>query len=136
MKRPSLLVAAASLWPLAAAAQGTLVYDQQSEDEAHIAGAFVGIQAFTPMGQSFTPTIPSVGFVRQYMADGNFGNSLGAVLLLTLRSNTVTGPVLASSTPVSLPDSFVGTVDFFFPGGVPVTPGATYCFQPVVQSGD
>jgi hypothetical protein len=47
---------------------------------------------------------------------------------------------LGTSDPVSTPDGFGngtrGFADFFFSTPVPVTPGTTYFFQPVVVSGD
>jgi hypothetical protein len=116
--------------------QVAFVYDQQSADESFIAGSSVGIQAYSPMGQSFTPRFSSVGFARIYMSDGNFGNSLGATLYLNLRANSITGPILGTTDPVSMRDSFSGPVNFFFATPVPVVPGITYFLQPAVQTGD
>jgi hypothetical protein len=120
-----------------AESQGTLVYDQQSStDELTIAGNDVIQQLASPYGQSFTPATNLVGFIRLKVGDRFAGNSLGATLFVNLRTGTIGGPVASSTDPVLLPDGFFGTVNFFFATPVPVTPGTTYFFQPVVQAGD
>jgi hypothetical protein len=87
------------------------------------------------MGQSFTPTLIGVGFIRLWVGDSAF-NGLGAVLYVNLRSDSITGPILRSTQPVFMPDGFLGRTNFIFANEVPVTPGTTYFFQPVVESGD
>jgi hypothetical protein len=124
-----------SLFSICVHSQGAFVYDQQSSDESNISG-LISIQPFQPMGQSFTPTLPSVEFVRLALQDINFGNALGATLYVNLRSGSITGAVLAASSPVFMPDSFFGVTNFFFSPGASLTPGTTYYLQPVVQSGD
>ena len=121
-------------------AQGTFIYDQQSSDENVPGEAAAGIQVNEPVGQSFTPSLSTVGFIRLQLFDINPGNSLGATLYVNLRADSITGTILASTDPVSLPDSFpspssVGFVNFFFSIPVSVTPGTTYYFQPVVDVG-
>src|SRR5580765_100770 len=119
-------------------AHGTFQYDQQSLN--HIIGANVlyNIQPNGPMGQSFTPSLPSVGFVQFELFDGHPNNGLGATLYVNLRSNSITGPILSSSDPVFLPDTPTGggLTNFLFPGGASVIPGTTYFFEILVQSGD
>jgi hypothetical protein len=121
---------------LSVQAQGSFVYDQQSSTESFIAGGGIGIQAYNPMGQSFTPALSAVGFARFYMGDANFGNSLGATVYLNLRANSITGPILGTTDPVSMPDSFSAPVNFFFATPIAVVPGVTYFLQPAVQTGD
>src|SRR5207247_10821815 len=102
----------------------------------------VGITSFQqPVGQSFTPSLSSVAFVRLQLLDAIAGNDLGATILINLRTNSITGPVLASTDPVLIPDGFpgpntVGFIDFFFPVPVAVIPSVPYYFQPLIQSGD
>jgi hypothetical protein len=60
---------------------------------------------------------------------------------VNLRSDSITGPIIDSTAPVALPDSFglplnTGYVTFFFGNRVPLQAGVTYFLQPVVQSGD
>jgi len=135
MKTKSFCISAI-LWVLSLAAygQGTFIYDQQSSDENDIAGLAV-IQVQQP-GQSFTPLLSSVGFIRLALQDLNVGNSLGATIYVNLRTDSITGPILSSTGAVFMPDAFFGVTDFFFSTPVSVTPGVIYYFQPVVQSGD
>ena len=122
--------------PICAYAQGTFVYDQQSVTNDAVSGEGApGIQPAQPMGQSFTPALDSIGFIRLWTGDSAF-NGLGAILYVNLRSDSITGQILSSTSPVFLPDGFVGHTTFGFPSAGPVTPGTTYFFQPVVQTGD
>ena len=121
---------------LSATGQGTLVFDQESSaDEAYPAGG-VAIQFYGFVGQSFTPSLSTVGFVRFKLYDGLRNNSQGATLVTTLRSNSVNGTVLGTSSALVLADNFSGSANFLFPSPVAVVPGTTYFFQTVVQSGD
>src|SRR5688572_19543107 len=105
-------VAICVLW-VSASAQGTYVYDQQSSTEAYLGEAAVVIQSSQPIGQSFTPSLSGVGFIRLYLVDAT-ANGLGATVFLNLRTESITGPVLGFTSSVSMPDSFAGSVDFFF----------------------
>jgi hypothetical protein len=113
--------------------QGTVIYDQQSSTESNFGGQGFAIQSFQPMGQSFTPSLDGVGFIRMSLSRGSFNQ--GATIYLNLRSDSITGAVLAATSPVALAVGFIGTVDFLFASDVPVSPGTTYYFQPIIQSG-
>jgi len=113
-----------------ATAQGTLVFDQQSGDESLIREGAVNYSQ-GPL-QSFTPTLGSVGFVRLYMT--MFGGANG--LSVNLRSGSPSGPLLGSTLEINQTGSYTGTLTFFFPTAVPVTPGTTYFFEPVVRQGN
>ena len=125
-----------------ASAQGTFIYDQQSADESTGGGVAGDIESNQPIGQSFTPALDFVGFIRLRLADYNSGNGTGTTVYLNLRSDSITGTILASTEPVFMPDGFgVGTgnrgyTNFFFPQAVAVIPETAYYFQPVVLSGD
>jgi hypothetical protein len=125
---------------LHARGQGTLIYDQQSSIEAVPGEGYAILQVATPLGQSFTPSLGSVGFVRLQFFDWNNNNGQGAAVYVNLRSNSVTGPVLAASVPVFMPDGFGvaggGFTNFLFPSPVSVTPGVTYFLEIPPQSGD
>src|SRR6266498_552784 len=129
-----------ALAPMLASAQGTFQYDQQSSDESNGGSGAVVIQQSQPTGQSFTPTLNGIGFVRLNLFDETRNNGVGAVLYVNLRSDSLTGAIIDSTAPVSLPDNFglqtPGFVDFFFSGNVEIQPGVKYYLQPVVQSGD
>ena len=118
--------------------QGTFIYDQQSADEntdGDLESVSV-IQSLQPLGQSFTPTLSSVGFIRLGLLDGHSGNGLGATMDILLRSDSITGPIIGTSDSVTMPDRYGNYTDFIFSTPVAVKPGETYYFQPVVESGD
>lgn len=133
----------AQFLPAVANAQGTFLYDQQSSDESNSGNSGNFIQSAQPTGQSFTPSLNGIGFVRLNIFDWNANNGTGAVIYVNLRSDSITGTIIDSTTPVSLPDNFglpLGSgsqfVNLYFANTVPLQPGVTYFLQPVVQSGD
>jgi hypothetical protein len=122
---------------LAASGQGTFIYDQQSATNRSLSGGGLPFQAEQPAGQSFTPTLSSVGFAQFEFVDPNAGDGVGATVYLNLLADSLTGPVLGSTDPIAMPDGFFfGVTNFFFATPVAVTPGTTYYFQPVLQSGE
>lgn len=135
----SIVFSLAVIVAYAAQGQGTFIYDQQSstDESPWPYGAGGTIQQIpAPFGQSFTPAFPAIDFVRLKLNDPNPNNALGATLYLNLRTNSVSGPILSSSTRVNLADSFTGVVNFFFADTVSLTAGSIYFFEPVVDSGD
>ena len=120
-------------------AQGTFIYDQQSSDESAPAEATALLQTQGPLGQSFTPSLAAVWFVRLDLFDRNNGNSKGATVYINVRSDSIAGTILATSTPVFMPDGFGvgggGFANFLFAAPVPVTPGIVYYFDLAAQSG-
>jgi hypothetical protein len=93
--------------PVYAPGQGGSLYDQQSStNPASAAGGPIIQQIASPYGQSFSPTLSSVGFIQLGFFDANQGNGLGATVIVNLRSNAINGPVFASTTPVFMPDGF------------------------------
>ena len=79
-------------------------------------------------GQSFTPSLSSVGFIRLMFSGGG-----GATVYVDLRSDSIYGPVLGTSSPVTM--GLSGPQTFYFPTPVSVIPGTTYYFEAVEQSG-
>jgi hypothetical protein len=136
-KHPFITVATLAAVISIAHGQGTVIYDQQSSDE-HVPGeSLAGIQANEPIGQSFTPALSAIGFIRLELYDGLLGNGRGATIYLNLRTTSITGTVLAATEPAALADGFNGGfADFYFSVPVGVNPGSVYFFQPVVQTGD
>jgi hypothetical protein len=126
------LISAAGVTTLSA--QGYM-YDQQSATESSSGGLSIAIQSNQPLGQSFTPSLNGVGFIRLSMGDTAI-NGTGARVHVNLIANSITGTVLASSAPVTMSDGYVGYTDFVFPSTVPVVPGVKYYFQPIVETGD
>lgn len=122
---------------LAAKPQG-FIYDQSSSDEAHVLEGGSDITQNQPMGQSFRPTLRNVGFVRLYLYNGLLGDTSAATVHVNLRADSITGPLLAASFPVTIPGgaSFAGPLNFFFENSPTVTPGMAYFFQPIVEDND
>ncbi len=122
---------------LAASPQG-FIYDQSSSDEAHVFEGGADIFQNEPMGQSFTPSLRNVGFIRLYLYNGLLGDTSAATVHINLRVDSVTGPLLAASLPVTIPGGagFAAPVNFFFDNTPGVTPGTTYFFQPIVEDND
>jgi hypothetical protein len=87
--------------------QGTFVFDQQSStDEVTLSGNTTIQQLQVPYGQSFTPTLPSIAFVKLKLNDRFPGNGLGATLYINLHSGSIGGPVVGSTDPILLPNAF------------------------------
>jgi len=57
-------------------------------------------------------------------------------MVMNLRSDSITGPIVGTSLVVEMPDSFVGTADFLFTHEVSVVPHVMYYFEPRIISGD
>ncbi len=118
--------------------QGTFVFDQQSSTlEGHppyASGANIQ-NLIAPWGQSFTPGLSSIDFIRLTFDDGDINDGLGATLLINLHSDSMSGPVIGATDSVTMANGFTGPTTFFFPSTVALTPGVLYYFEPVLQSG-
>ena len=129
MKLLSILAIAALVSPWASA-QGTLVYDQQTTtgdiDPGYGAGTAISLIG-PPWGQSFTPSLDTVGFIALPLDDPSSGFG-GATVWVNLMSGSVSGPVMASTEPITLGGGFNGTFYFNFATPVSVTPGVQYYF--------
>jgi hypothetical protein len=114
--------------------QGTLQFDQQVNPTTPPGG--FGNIAPDPTGESFIPTLSSVGFAQFYFDDASFDGN-GSTISVNLWSGSIgTGTLLGTSEAVSTPDVFNGAATFFFTTPVSVTPGTIYYLQPFIQSGN
>lgn len=86
-----------------ASAQGTFVFDQQSSDENRFLEGGADISRAQPFGQSFTPSLSTVCFIRLYLYNGILGDTSAATLHINLRTGSITGELLASSASVTVP---------------------------------
>jgi hypothetical protein len=138
MKTLKLIICATLLtrWTLCAPAQG-FVYDQQSstDESSPVGSGSFNIQLESPFGQSFTPQLAGINFIRLIVADERLLNSLGATLFLTLHDGSFSGPVLGITPQVVLPRDYRGTVNFFFSDLIPLTPGNLYVFEVSITLG-
>src|SRR5690242_8401107 len=73
--------------------QGTFLYDQESSvnEIPPVPAAGTIIQQNSPLGQSFTPSLTGIDFIRLKLSDNDAGNGLGATILLELRTGSITG---------------------------------------------
>ena len=118
---------------LAAQAQGTFVYDQQSATDG-MATFLSSINRGQPIGQAFTPSLGSVGFVQIQLV--NVQNLTNATIAVNLWGDSLGGTLLGSSDPLSLPAGYgPDTANLLFASPVAVNPGSTYYLQPVIQAG-
>jgi hypothetical protein len=119
--------------PLGARCQGTFVYDQQSStDETPANFGSGGDIMHSPPGQSFTPALSALNFIRLNFDDGRTFDGFGATVYVNLRSGSITGTILGTSTPVAMRPTFAGVTNFLFATSIALTPGTTY-FMEVVQ---
>jgi hypothetical protein len=87
-------------------AQGVFVYDQQSSGEERIGSeSGANIEFGQPLGQSFTPQLSRIGFIRIEMFDASPGSGLGTTVFINLRTNSINGTILASIS-VNIPSGF------------------------------
>ncbi len=118
-------------------AQGTFLYDQQTSVNESFPG-YGGGTRFSdlapPTGQSFTPALSGIDFIRISISDNNPTDGLGSTWVLNLRSTSITGPILGTTALVNLPDGFSGYPTFIFPNTISLTPGTQYFFD--VNSAD
>ncbi|HLX72913.1 MAG TPA: PEP-CTERM sorting domain-containing protein [Verrucomicrobiae bacterium] len=90
-----------------------------------------------PIGQEFTPTLTSLNFVDLYTQDFNFAKgATGGVVSVEIRSQTINGPILGTSTADSLPGGFDGITRFNFTTPVALHPGSMDVIEIVHDSGD
>ena len=127
-----------ALTAFCALGQSTFVYDQQSvpSDSTYIEGGVANILDVS-VGQSFTPSLSTVGFIRLIVEGGGpppGGSS--AMFYVNLMSDDITGPILASTDPVTIQPRLGTPSTFFFSTPVTVTPGDTYYFQVVEENGN
>ena len=133
-----ILCAAVAALCCSASGQGPIVFDQESsaDETPYPYGSFGAMQdAVSPWGQSFTPTLSEVGFIRLSFTDGNLNDGLGAAVYVNLRSGSISGPIIGATSVVDMPSIFRGVSQFDFGSPVGVTPGTSYFFEPVLQSG-
>jgi hypothetical protein len=90
-------------------------------------------------GQSFSPTLAAIDYVRLNLNDP-YPNSPthngGATLSLTLRAESMFGPVLGTTSPVFLADDTAAIVPFLFPQTIALAPGTTYYLELILQPSD
>lgn len=117
----------------------TFIYDQQSvpidpPDGGEFVGAGGGIEP--GFGQSFVPTLSSVGFIRLEFINVAVPGASNATVDVNLWAGGIeTGTLLGTSTPIFLPVGTSTWTNVFFTTPVAVQPGTRYFFEPLIISG-
>jgi hypothetical protein len=136
MKRTSTCILITFVLATALRGQGTFLYDQQSStDDTYSGHASPPITENQPFGQSFTPSLSGVDFIRLYLGNGVPFDNGPATLHINLRADSITGTILDSTQPLTLAPGFNGPATFIFSNPVRLTAGTMYYFQPVVDIG-
>jgi hypothetical protein len=105
------------------------VVDQDNEFDASGVVLFYTIGFNLVVGQEFTPSSNSLGFV-DLATDGD--GASGPSVQVLIRQGTITNPVLATSDTVPLTNgTSVATNRFRFEPALELSPGTTYVMQPV-----
>jgi hypothetical protein len=105
-------------------------------DQSHTNFLLLGDEsniAFGPI-QEFTPSLSSLNVVQLFTRDVN--PSVGATLIMNIRKDSVTGPIVGTSDSINLPIGFKGVTQFTFPQMISLVPGSIYAIEPVFLGGD
>ena len=120
------VVACSLLLALAATAPGQdYVVDQSCVGDPSTSNDLLG---FAPMGQQFVPGFDRVDVIelviRQYDSQANI-----PTLAVHVRSDSMTGPILGTTEPVTPPSGHSGPLMFEFAESVPLIPGNLYVME-------
>lgn len=126
------LVLLVALGATAGIAKAGQIIDQSNT--SFVPALFQNIQIFTPIGQSFTPSLTSLDFFDTFTEDFA-SNGTGATLEVEIFSGVLQN-LLGTSLPTVLPSGFAGPTDFTFSAPVPLVPGDLFSAQVIVTSGD
>jgi hypothetical protein len=122
-----LLVASAAISPAKA---DSVVYDQTNFG-LPLGTLSQSLLVFSPLGQSFTPTLTSLNVVDLLTSEGS------ATVEIDIRSGSILGPIVGTSAPTAIPFSLTSSVSAFnFSELVTLIPGDLYVIEPVSLSGD
>jgi hypothetical protein len=147
MKTQMLCLTILASFVCAVHSQTIFLYDQESVSSDYDTGeSGYSVMTNQPLGQAFTPSLSSVGFVRLQLVDPNRYYGTGATIYVNLWAGSIegNGDLLGSTAPIFLPLAFglngtspiTAETNFVFAAPISVTPGQSYYLQPVVQSGD
>jgi hypothetical protein len=86
---------------------------------------------FSPLGQSFKPTLSTLNFVNLLTENGD------ATVKVNIRLGSISGPILGTSQPTVIPFSVSPSVSSFrFSTPVTLIPGDVYVIEPFVVCGN
>jgi hypothetical protein len=92
-------------------------------------------QKLYQLSQSFTPSSGMIDFIDLRLHDQG-GDGRAPTVYILLRSQSIDGPIVASTDPIALADGLSNKgaewTRFMFPSTVRITPFQTYYFQPMI----
>ena len=88
---------------------------------------------YSPIGQEFVPNLTYLDVVQLWIMDFTIGSTLPADFIVNIREGTIEGPVLGTSTTMTLPGGFDGVVTFELET-VPLVPQTLYVIELVQTS--
>ena len=87
---------------------------------------FLRVEFFAPLGQSFVPQFRQHVGVNLLLRNHSFFGDPPAIFTVTLRTDSVTGPILASGSTPPLPRFDPQWLEVLFDEQVSIVPGDTY----------
>ncbi len=121
-----LLIISAAISP----AQADTMFDQ-TNTELPLGTLSQNLLVFSPLGQSFTPTLTSLNFINLLTDDGS------ATVEVNIRLGSISGTILGTSLPTVIPFSLDPSVSSFsFSTPVALIAGDLYVIEPFLVSGD
>ena len=111
--------------------------DQLNPDQENLVTISSGWSAvhLAPIGQEFMSDHPGLDAVELLLANTDMSSPLPADVSINIREESIDGPVLGTSLPVSLSFPTSGVVQFLFQSSVRTLPGRTYVIEIVVSPG-
>jgi len=111
--------------------------DQLDPDQENLVAISSGWSAvhLAPIGQEFVSDHPGLDAVELLLANTDMSSPFPADVSINIREESIAGPVLGTSLPVSLSFPTAGVVQFLFQSSVRTLPGRTYVIEIVVAPG-
>jgi hypothetical protein len=125
------MLVALTISPPQASASILSVVDQSNDN--FTPGLFQNIEFFSPIGQEFTPLLSQLDVVELFTTD--FSGGAGASLQVNIRSGTIAGAILGTSSIVNVAGGFQGVTHFDFAASVALVPSALHVIELVHVAG-
>lgn len=111
--------------------------DQLNPDQENLATISAGWSAvlLAPIGQEFVSDHPGLDAVELLLANTDMSSPFPADVAINIHEESIAGPVLGTSLPVSLSFPMSGVVQFLFQSSVHTLPSRTYVIEIVVSPG-
>ncbi len=104
-------------------------------DQSHVPDelwTWFSIRLLGPAGQEFVPQQPAMDVVELWISHGVTGTEPPTDVFARIREGSIGGPILGTSSLVTVLDEHDGPTRFEFAAPVALTPGSTYVVEAVV----